>query len=585
MCYFVWFLSVVQKAMSDSMKKSLILFLVASAILIPAATVQVFGHGIGSETLPPQMIGNYNSTIFLKSWPNIVDAEIKEKRIYITIYEIESEEHLHNMDIDFTVSKNGNVLFSDSFGIEEGVFSLVFLPQDSLGVGEEIGRMFENLAEPGAAERHVNKDVFSEGGLYDFDIIVRTVDSFDNTLEEPVHFKGALSIPKKYDYQTESGHNVSITSFYDIVDSFDFSPDSLSFSMPFDWSDENISQVSVVHEEIHIPKALSSWIVGDYYLEINDKTAPNSLVTIDDYSIEEERIIHLIIPQRQLPDFEDDLQQMRFELKPTSSPAEPLSAPTRNGEFDVTLQWDSANIVWGKPITFEIKIEDTFAPDKVIKEIPFHVSMIQEDKTIFEKKIAGMKNTESKQNTFEFTFEESHKGTVKLLVEDIDSNNYASTEFAFAVDAPALKFPITIPSQTKDGGKGSYDVDMTWIPADLIPGEESEFIFTIYKKDTKIPVFDAYYEFVIMQNGEDVLRKSGIAPAGGSYEEVVFSEENSGKISVRLEKIDNSEEYAEISVNIVPEFGSISILILAISVIVLLLTTSIHLQRCSFSRI
>ena len=553
------------------MKKALILFLVAAATLIPATTVEVFGHGVGSETLPPQMIGNYNSTIFLKSWPNTVDDDIKEKKISITIYEIESEEHLHNMDIDFTVSKNGNVLFSDSFEIEEGIFSLVFLPQDSLGVGEEIGKMFENLAESGSTERHVNEDVFSEGGLYDFDIIVRTVDSFDNGLEDPVHFKGSLSIPKKYDYQTESAHNVSITSFYDTVDSFSFSPDSIKFSMPFDWSDENISQVSVVHEEIHIPKSLSSWIVGDYYLEINDKTAPNSLVTIDDYSIEEERIIHLIILQRQLPDFEGDLQQMRFELKPTTSPAEPLYAPTRNGEFDVTLQWNSANIVWGKPITFEIKIEDTFAPNKAIKEIPFRVSMIQEDKTIFEKKITGMKNTESEQNAFEFTFEDSQKGTVKLLVEDIDSNNYASTEFAFAVDAPALKFPITIPSQTKDGSRGSYDVDMTWIPADLIPEEEFEFIFTIYEKDSKVPVFDAYYEFVIMQNGEDVLRKSGVAPAGGSYEDVVFSEENAGKILVRLEKIDSSEEYAEIAVNVVPEFGAISILVLTASLIAVLL--------------
>ena len=137
------------------------------------------------------------------------------------------------------------------------------------------------------------------------------------------------------------------------------------------------------------------------------KLRPNSLITIDDYSVEEERIIHLIIPQRYLPDFEDDLHQMRFELKPTSSPSEPLSAPTRNGEFDVTLQWNAPNIVWGKPITFEVKIEDTFVPYKVVKKIPFHLSMIQDDKVIFEKDFDGVKNIESKLNTFEFTFEES----------------------------------------------------------------------------------------------------------------------------------------------------------------------------------
>ena len=271
--------------------------------LIPISVMEVLGHGVGSETLSPQMIGNYNSTIFLKSWPTTADEETKEKKISMTVYEIESEEHLHNMSIDFAVSKNDKTLFSDSFRVEEGIFSLVFSPPDDIRVEGEIDKIFENLAEQGPDEKHINKDVFSEGGLYDFDITVRTVDSFDNYLEEPAHFKGSLSIPKKYDYQTESDGNVSITSFYDIVDSFSFSPDSMSFSMPFEWSEENISQVSVVHEEIHIPKSLSSWIVGDYYLEINEKTAPNSLITIDDYSVEEERIIHVIIPQRYLPDF------------------------------------------------------------------------------------------------------------------------------------------------------------------------------------------------------------------------------------------------------------------------------------------
>ena len=258
---------------------------------------------------------------------------------------------------------------------------------------------------------------------------------------------------------------------------------------------------------------------------------------------------------------------MRFELKPTSSPSEPLSAPTRNGEFDVTLQWNSANIVWGKPITFEVKIEDTFVPYKMVQKIPFHLSMIQDDKIIFEKDFDGVKNIESKLNTFEFTFEESHEGTIKLLIEDIDSNNYASTEFAFAVDAPALKFPITIPSQTKDGTRGNYDVDMTWIPADLIPEEESEFIFTIYEKDSKIPVFDAYYEFAVIQNGEDILRKQGVAPAGGYFEEIIFSEDDSGQVIVKLDKINKSDEYAEISVNVVPEFGTIAAMVLAVATV------------------
>ena len=431
------------------------------------------------------------------------------------------------------------------------------------------------MAEFDSTQNQINEDVFSEGGLYDFDIVVKSVDSFEIDLENPAYFKGSLSIPKKYDYKIESDHNVSITSFYDTIDTFSFSSESLHFSMPFVWSEENISQVSVVHEEIHVPKYLASWIASSYELKINQITAPNSLVTIDDYSIDDERIIHVIIPQKYLPDFAGDLQKkMNFEIKPNLSPDLPLSAPTRNSEYDVNLWWHPENLIWGDQIAFEIKIDDMFVANKVEEKIPFTVSLVQGNQILAEKTIYGLKNTDdSKQNIFEFTFDESHEGSIKLLVENIDSNTYANTEFAFVVNAPTLKFPITIPSQKIDRTEGRYDVDITWIPADLIPDEESEFIFTIYEKDTKIPVFDAYYEFAIMQNGEDILRRQGIASAGGYYEDVIFSEDNSGQVIVKLDKINNSDEYAEISVNVVPEFGPISILILTVSVIAMLLAT------------
>ena len=532
-----------------------------------------YGHGIGSETLPPQMIGNYNSTIFLKSWPNTIEENIKEKQISLTIYDIETDEHLHNMKIDFSVSKFGKVLFSNDFKIEEGTFSMIFSPTENLTVDETLDKLFENILEFGANQIQINKDVFSEGGLYDFDIIVKTVDSFDNELQEPVHFKGALSIPKKYDFQAESGHQVSVTTFYDIIEEFSISENSAKFSMPFVWSDENISQTSVVHEEIHIPKSMSSWIANDYDLKINGIFASDSLITIDDYSIEDERIIHVILPQRFLPEFKDDLQQMNFEILPTQSTNLPLVSPTTNGEYNVGLSWKPENPVWGTPITFEIKIEDTFVPYKIAKKIPFRITMIQDNDILFEKNINGVKNIDTEQNSFQFTFDESQKGSVKLLIENIGSNKFAETEFTFVVNSPILKFPITIPSQTYDGNEGDYDVDLTWIPADLFPNEESEFIFTIYEKNTKTPIRDAYYEFVLIKDNDEVIRKSGTAPAGGYYEDYVFSEEHAGQILVKLDKIDGTDQYVEISVNVVPEFGLMTILILSIGFTILVMVS------------
>ena len=49
-----------------------ILFLISAGIIYE---YDAYGHGVGSETLPPQMIGNYNSTILLKSWPNNINED------------------------------------------------------------------------------------------------------------------------------------------------------------------------------------------------------------------------------------------------------------------------------------------------------------------------------------------------------------------------------------------------------------------------------------------------------------------------------------------------------------------------------
>ena len=537
-----------------------------------------YGHGVGSETLPPQMIGNYNSTIFIKSWPTIVDENIKEKQITLTIYDVETEEHLHDLKIDFQVSKHDQVLFSDTFEIEEGVFSMVFSPNQT--IINPLESIFANVDSNQMEQIQIHQDIFSEGGLYDFDIVVTSVDSFENILDEPVHFVGSISIPQKFDFETENGAQVSVTTFYDVIEDFSISENSIKFSMPFVWSEENISQIAVVHEEIHVPKSMSSWITNDYDLKINGIAASDSLITIDDYSIEEERIIHVILPQSSLQDYVDNSDRMDLEILANAVPKLPLISPTTNNQYDVSLSWDPPRPVWQTPITFDIKIEDTFVPDKIEKKIPFDITIINENEILFEKRIIGVKNSESADNLFEFIFDKEHEGSIQIIIDNIDSNKYAETKFAFVVNSPTLKFPISIPSMNPDGSEGRYDVDMTWIPTDLMPDQESEFIFTIYQKDSKIPVFDAYYEFVLIRNGQEIMQRSGVASGGGSYEEVIFSEEDSGQILVRLEKINDSEEYAEISVNVVPEFGVISIMILTISLVIVLIVMK---PRSSFS--
>jgi predicted secreted protein with PEFG-CTERM motif len=75
----------------------------------------------------------------------------------------------------------------------------------------------------------------------------------------------------------------------------------------------------------------------------------------------------------------------------------------------------------------------------------------------------------------------------------------------------------------------------------------------------------------LIQNNEEIFRKAGTAPAGGSFEDFVFSEDNAGQILVKLDRINKSDEYVEISVNVVPEFGLFSLLVLGIAFVMVLI--------------
>jgi len=70
----------------------------------------------------------------------------------------------------------------------------------------------------------------------------------------------------------------------------------------------------------------------------------------------------------------------------------------------------------------------------------------------------------------------------------------------------------------------------------------------------------------LIQNGEEIHRTSGVAEIGGDYEDYTFSEDSTGPVSVRLENIRGTGESTEIVVQVVPEFGPIAMIILAVTI-------------------
>lgn len=113
---------------------------------------------------------------------------------------------------------------------------------------------------------------------------------------------------------------------------------------------------------------------------------------------------------------------------------------------------------------------------------------------------------------------------------------------------------------------GDYQVDMTWEPENILPDQNTKFIFTIRDAYTGETLRNSGYDFVLLQDGSPIHRESGLAAVGGDFKDYVFAEEQAGTASVRIENIRDTDQYVEFTFAVAPEFGVVVALVLVAGV-------------------
>ena len=73
------------------------------------------------------------------------------------------------------------------------------------------------------------------------------------------------------------------------------------------------------------------------------------------------------------------------------------------------------------------------------------------------------------------------------------------------------------------------------------------------------------YDFVILQNVKEIHRASGNAVIGGGFEDYTFTEDQTGPIIIRFEKIAGTSDSTQFAIVVAPEFGPLAILILILT--------------------
>jgi hypothetical protein len=547
---------------------------------VSIAIVDAYGHGLGSETMPPVMLGNRNVTLAISESQLTPDSAQSSKIVAIMLYETDTKKPVRDVTFHVIASRAGEVLFDHTFQRSDGDLDIDIITtnEKKVTIKEEAGASwFGSVIGSKSNFAIVTGPIFGSGGLYNFKVEILTADSYSNKLNPPISYDIGLSIPDTQSYKVIDIYNteqtIGVITYYDQISDFEYMPQdkTIQFVMPFDWSEENLNQVSVVHQEIRISKLFGDILSSKYTGYVNGVMLAENSVIIDDYSTPD-RLVHIVVNQNDLNKLKNTTSgnHMRFVLQPSQENAALLSY-TKNAQYSIILEHQPDVLVAGSDVTFSFEIR--IMPQNNTISVPFDFAIMYEGKEVFKKHIADSKF----ENKISTILLDDVTGSIILQFENINDNEYAIAEIPLTVkeSASGQSFPIELFSFSAQGdarSKGQYQVDMTWNPTNLKIDEESEFVFTIRDVSTGKPVSNTHYDFVILQDGEEIHSRSGFAESGTDSISYQFENDQQGAYTIRIENIANSTQEVEIPIVVTPEFPLEMTLVVMTSFVITLIT-------------
>jgi hypothetical protein len=398
-----------------------------------------YGDGLASETLPAEMIGNMNVTLSINTSPFLIDNTHVGTQVNFVVLNAADQTPIPQATIAVSAFKGDSAVFGHIFMSDNGNFLLSLIPDSSINetsVNENGGFLAGLMGHGGNYD--IKGPTFYSGGLYRFKIEVLTMGSYDNKVSKS--YNAAISIPETKQYQVytkeDGNQNVTLIAYYDEIKDFQYNSNSntISFVMPFNWSSANIKQLSVVHQELKIPKSFGDFIVTKYDAFVNGVKLPDKAISIDDYS-SDDRIIHLILYQEEVASLagqDNSTSEMDFKLFPSNETGFPIVEYTRNAQYKVSLSWDPPKIMPDTTTRFSFQILDPYLINKTADSMSYDFSIIAgRSGSIFHQ--SGVTTQDGKPNTIDVKFPSNYTGPITIAFENLNANSFADSEFSGVV--------------------------------------------------------------------------------------------------------------------------------------------------------
>jgi len=307
---------------------------------------KAYGHGISrDESLPFDISGRQIAVEGMLEPPFLNEGDQKPS-LMIRTHDEKTNQTMTDINYRIIAKFKNETILDQQFHANDGIVSADLLPfNDSLS--HEI--ITKVQAQPPLSKNDpvevslknpvtLKSKLLADGGLYDISVILQK-SSKGLKLESDKKVDLFISIGKNFPFiineipsKNSNSNNrdvinltLTVKTFYDEIRDFVYNTDTskISFKMPFTWNLDYVNQVVNLHNELVIPKSYTPLSkVSSFTGKLNGLEIPQNAILIDDFTDENNRIVHIVVANFKLKEFTNQIikeggnSYARFELKP-----------------------------------------------------------------------------------------------------------------------------------------------------------------------------------------------------------------------------------------------------------------------------
>ncbi len=413
----------------DNFASLVLVFLFIFSSIASSSVTIAYGHGIGADQSLPMLIANRSVAVSASLKPDFIESS-DQPTLLIRTFDTGNNSTIPGINYRLAVQFRNETLLNQRFKSSDGIILADLQPDKDISGWQIVGKESASPDEPIQVSQSspvtIKSRIFSDGGLYHI-IVTMEQSSTGLSVDFDRKFDLYVTVGRTFTFNNidtpEGMLSMSAKTYYDEIQKFAYSSENktISFSMPFIWRPDYVSQVPVVHIELQFPKSMKELQSNSYRGTINGKDLQSRAVVIDDYSSKDNRIVHFVVTNDMLSSLAQKIKGnvATFTLSPVEKPKFPMDISSNDNKYVFELSWGPDIIETGTPTTFTMNIQD--ANGNLLAGSSFDFVLSQEGKEIYRQHLKSDIGDYSTQYTF------TKAGSVTLAASNINGGGQGSS--------------------------------------------------------------------------------------------------------------------------------------------------------------